>query len=440
MNNNILIVEDDDYLIDAISDTLKMSGYGVYKARNGNDALDIINRENPNLIISDIQMEPINGYELLKLMTEKGKDIPFLAMTAYGSVQKAVEFMHAGAVDYIEKPFEASDLIGLVNKYINRQYNNSNIISLDPAMEHIMAMAKKVAKSDVTVMVTGESGSGKEIMSRYIHDCSDRAKGNYIAINCAAIPENMLEAMLFGYEKGSFTGAYKSSPGKFEQANGGTLLLDEISEMDLALQAKLLRVLQEKEVERIGGNKTVSLDVRVIATSNRDMKEEVKHGRFREDLYYRLNVFPIHVPALRERKDDIIPLAEFLMEKHGMNRDRCPVISDESKIKMMEHYWPGNIRELENVIQRALILCADNIIREEDLAIEIDYSMHGTKSDGEITLLEHDVKAHEYKIIMESLERNNGSRKKVADELGISDRTLRYKLSKMRDVGIQVPR
>jgi two-component system response regulator FlrC len=299
-------------------------------------------------------------------------------------------------------------------------------------------------------MVLGASGSGKEVLSRYIHDQSPRREAPFVAINCAAIPENMLEATLFGYEKGAFTGAIQACPGKFEQAQQGTILLDEITEMDLALQAKLLRVLQEREVERLGGRKTISLNVRVIATSNRDLKETVAQGKFREDLYYRLNVFPITWLPLHQRKGDIIPLAQHLITRHcTQSSNSIPELTASAIHKLSSHSWPGNVRELENVVQRALILCNGEILDSSDLLIEPDnqqifdknndFLAQETQSDDDKSLLGSELRLQEHQIILDALQALNGKRKDVAEKLGISPRTLRYKLAKMRESGIELP-
>jgi two-component system response regulator FlrC len=310
-------------------------------------------------------------------------------------------------------------------------------------------VARRVAVSEATVLINGESGSGKEVLARYIHQQSNRADKPFIAINCAAIPDNMLEATLFGYEKGAFTGAYKACPGKFELADGGTLLLDEISEMDLGLQAKLLRVLQEKEVERLGGQNLIQLDVRILATSNRNMKVEVAKGNFREDLFYRLNVFPLYVPPLRERPKDIVAIAEKLLEKHyGANNANAlpvPQLNETAGHKLMSHSWPGNVRELDNVIQRALILRANNEIDAADLLFEqLDYQTAEVDepdvvNGGENASLGEEVQNHEHKKILQALRESMGNRKAVAEKLGISQRTLRYKLARMREKGIDIP-
>jgi len=312
-------------------------------------------------------------------------------------------------------------------------------------------------------MVLGPSGSGKEVMSRYIHNASNRKDGPFVAINCAAIPDNMLEATLFGYEKGAFTGAVQACPGKFEQAQGGTILLDEISEMDLSLQAKLLRVLQEREVERLGSRKSIKLDVRVLATSNRDLKLYVQEGNFREDLYYRLNVFPIAWPALCERKGDIEPLAQHLVERHCQKLGMpVPNVTANAINKLLSYTWPGNVRELDNVVQRALILSESGQIDSEHILLEgLDWqdasSLQVAVETGDCIApnikpvaeqgsnlsagsgLGGELRDQEYAIILDTLEECNGRRKEMAEKLGISPRTLRYKLAKMRDAGIEIP-
>jgi two-component system response regulator FlrC len=298
-------------------------------------------------------------------------------------------------------------------------------------------------------MISGESGTGKEVLARFIHAHSERAAGPFVAINCAAIPENMLEAVLFGHERGAFTGAYKSSPGKFEQAQGGTLLLDEITEMELGLQAKLLRVLQEREVERLGGNDSIPLDLRVLATTNRNMREAVSNGRFRQDLYYRLNVFPLNIPALRDRPEDVVPLAQQLACRHEKG-DVYPGFSREAEQYLRSHTWPGNVRELENVVQRALILRAGHCMEVSDICIDDAVEMPVPASQGSTFgtghemntdhALEKDLKMKERELIIAALEAGNGSRKDVAHRLGISPRTLRYKLARLRDAGMEIPR
>ena len=306
----VLIVEDDANLREALFDTLSGDSVPVLTADSGPQALEILDREPVGLVVSDLQMEPMDGVTLLGRIHEQHPTMPAVLMTAYGSIENAVAAMRNGALDYLVKPFPADELIKIVSKYLQPVIDVARPVAEDPASIDLLRVAERVAATEATVTISGESGCGKEVIARFIHGSSARRDAPFVAINCAAIPENMLEAMLFGHEKGAFTGATSSHPGKFEQANKGTLLLDEISEMDLQLQAKLLRVIQEKEVERIGGRKTITLDVRVLATTNRDLRKSVAAGLFREDLYYRLNVFPLHIPPLRDRPLDILPLAE----------------------------------------------------------------------------------------------------------------------------------
>jgi len=312
-------------------------------------------------------------------------------------------------------------------------------------MNSLKLLASKVAQSDVTVLLYGESGSGKEVFAQFIHYQSNRAEQPFVAINCAAIPENMLEAVLFGYEKGAFTGAYQATAGKFEQAQNGTLLLDEISEMDSALQAKLLRVLQEKEVERLGSDKMIKLNVRVLATTNRNLKIEVKEGRFREDLFYRLSVFPMQMPPLRERVADIIPIATKLLNRHAGFPEEALTLSMSAQQKLLSYAWKGNVRELDNVMQRALIFKDGDEIHSQHIHLEIDEHEEqaviletACENNPHQSELVNGLKNREQQIILEALEAGNGSRKYAAEKLGISPRTLRYKLARMRDSGIAV--
>jgi len=447
----ILVVEDDIDLRDALSDTLQLAGYAVCVAQDGRMALDIIESKEPVLVITDIQMPRMDGHALLKHIKKRWPDLPVMIMTAYGSIEKAVQAMRDGAVDYMTKPFEAEVLVNMVGQYINSvSTETSELIAVDPISKKTAGIARRVAASDATVLITGESGCGKEVMARYIHEHSSRTDKPFIAINCAAIPHNMLEATLFGYEKGAFTGAYKACPGKFELADGGTLLLDEISEMDLALQAKLLRVLQEREVERLGGNKLIQLDVRVLATSNRNMREQVQAGKFREDLFYRLNVFPLYISPLRDRPQDIVSLAKGFVQKHlvvtGTIQPQAPELDQSAIDRLLSHTWPGNVRELDNVVQRALILRhADNIMAD-DIQFEQEFNDSSMLMNAVETMqpandktLSDDIKDREQMRIIEALKHDNGNRQAVAEKLGISERTLRYKIAKMREQGVQIP-
>ena len=442
--HKILVVEDDDGLREALIDTLTLANYQCIEADSGETALLLLRNHAIDLVVSDVQMGGMSGLSLLKNIKNQKSNLPVLLMTAYGTIDDAVQAMKDGACNYIAKPFSPEVLLNMVNQYIPPlQVNKNTPIVADKQSIELLSLARKVATTEASVMVLGPSGSGKEVLAQYVHNNSPRAKQSFVAINCAAIPENMLEATLFGYEKGAFTGAIQACPGKFEQAQGGTILLDEITEMDLSLQAKILRVLQEREVERLGGRKTIHLDVRVIATSNRNLKEAVSNGDFREDLYYRLNVFPLTWLPLAERVDDILPLAKHLVacycQKSG---EPVAELSPAARSKLNAYNWPGNVRELDNVIQRALILYSNQIIDASDLMIE-------NFETGTVNALEQQVitddklgselKIQEHQIILDTLQACHGSRKDVAERLGISPRTLRYKIARMRDSGIQIP-
>lgn len=464
-SKKILVVEDDFGLREALEDTLSLANYHVVSAKNAEHAITLLGQQKDILmVVSDINMGEMSGHELLQHIKQVYAHIPVLLMTAYGSVKDSVDAIRNGAVDYLVKPFEPKELVNIVNRYIGTGVTQEEYepIAVNPHSQQLLQLAQRVAKADSTVLIAGESGTGKEVLARYIHQHSTRAKNDFIAINCAAIPENMLEAMLFGYEKGAYTGAYNSSAGKFEQANGGTLLLDEISEMDIGLQAKLLRVLQEREVERLGGKKTINLDVRVIATTNRDMLEQVQAGKFREDLYYRLSVLPLVWKPLRERTEDILPLAKQLLDKHAQKQKRQAMsLGTSAQAALLQHRWPGNVRELDNVMQRALILQTGTIIEEPDLGLDLQ-AVYSSQSHIEPVMnlvnepnldepaaivdatsvaqqgrqLGDDLQQREFEIIQKTLIQENGSRKKTAEKLGISPRTLRYKLAKMRELGL----
>lgn len=439
----VLVVEDDESLREALCDTLMIAGYEVTAASDGKAALNSLKVRDVSMVISDVNMAPMDGHTLLKELKSVSPRIPVLLMTAYGTIEKAVEAMHDGAIDYLVKPFEAQVLVNMVNQYVSLGNEQDNdFISIDNKTKELKELARRLAASDATIMITGESGSGKEVLARFIHNQSARRDKAFVAINCAAIPSTMLEATLFGYEKGAFTGAYKASPGKFEQAQGGTLLLDEISEMEQALQAKLLRVLQEREVERLGGSRMLSLDVRVLATSNRDMQQQVRDRSFREDLFYRLNVFPVNMPPLQEHKDDITAIATRVIDRVASSEGRAiPVLSNEARDKLLSYSWPGNVRELDNVMQRAMILTSGDEIRANNIMFENVTSLDrdNTAAAGTEDVKQDDLKASEQTKILDVLKACMGNRSATAAKLGISQRTLRYKLARMRDHGINIP-
>ncbi|WP_105168773.1 sigma-54-dependent transcriptional regulator [Pseudoalteromonas sp. T1lg23B] len=460
MSHSILVVEDDAGLREALIDTLQLSGFSCVEASSAEQAVILLKQQSFSLVVSDVQMGAMSGIDLLKTIKLNYPDLPVLMMTAYATIDDAVEAMRLGAIDYMAKPFAPEVLLNMVSRYMPpKDKETDGPVVKDPKSIQLLELATRVAKSDASVMVLGPSGSGKEVLARYIHDKSERAHEAFVAINCAAIPENMLEATLFGYEKGAFTGAIQACPGKFEQAQKGTILLDEITEMDLGLQAKLLRVLQEREVERLGGRKTIDLDVRVLATSNRDLKEAVAAGKFREDLYYRLNVFPLMWLPLCERPGDIVILAEHLIARHCMKANKpVPSLTSDAQEKLLSHSWPGNVRELDNVVQRALILQQGEKVAADDIFIEsyqpMTANIQGSTTvaqdieaptqtmemdNSDTTSYKSELQDKEHQIILDTLSRCQGKRKDVAEVLGMSPRTLRYKLAKMRDMGIPVP-
>ena len=451
----LLIVEDDADLREALEDTFELEGWPCITANNGKEALACLASQPVSLVISDVSMPVMDGHELLSIVTQQYPGLPVVMMTAFGSISQAVEAMRLGVVDYLAKPFEPDVLVDLLRPLLAgdpARLDQGPVVE-DPASRQLLQLAERVAQSDASVMIGGESGTGKEVLARYIHATSKRASKPFVAINCAAIPESLLEATLFGYEKGAFTGANASTPGKFEQADGGTLLLDEITEMPLELQSKLLRVLQEQEVERLGSRKTLKLDVRVLATSNRNLRQSVSDGRFREDLYYRLNVFPLSWPALRDRPGDILPLANALLHKHArrMGVKMVPSLHASAEQKLLQHPWPGNVRELENVMQRALILAHGSIVDAACIVVETDAGLvpqappslnpsplQSISSDpvaAPAEALRDELKEQEYRWILEALKQEKGRKKETAERLGISPRTLRYKLAKMREAG-----
>lgn len=445
----ILVVEDDPSLREAIGDTLELSGRAYVAVDGGEAALKVLAEKAFSIVVSDVRMMPMDGITLLKEIRARLPHLPVVLMTAYAEVDKAVDAMRSGACDFLLKPFEPQALLAHINKYeLPASEDGAGVIANDPASRELFAIAQRVAQTDATVLLTGESGVGKEVVARYIHRHSARKDGPFVAINCAAIPDSLLEATLFGYEKGAFTGAQQAQAGKFEQAQDGTLLLDEVTEMPMGLQAKLLRVLQEREVERVGGKKPVALNIRIVATSNRDMAEAVAKGVFREDLYYRLNVFPIAIPSLRQRPEDIVAIARHFVTEHGGRFGRSGMsLSPAAEAVLVAHAWPGNIRELENVIQRALIMASGSVIGPEALNLvvrPVDEGLQFNRVSAEPVAAAvvtepgkkvDNMKDLERDHILRTLAEVGGSRKKAIERLGISERTLRYKLQQYRDEG-----
>jgi two-component system response regulator FlrC len=440
VGTRVLVVEDDANLREALTDTLILAGSEVLQADSGEVALQLLAEHYVDMVVSDVNMGGMDGFELLKAVTRQYPQLPLLLITAYASIEKSVEAMRNGAVDYLVKPFKPQLLVETVARFVGLgDCDAEQPVAVEQSSQQLLQLARRVAGTDSTVLICGESGTGKEVLARYIHRQSPRASGPFVAINCAAIPENMLEAILFGHEKGAFTGAHAALPGKFEQANGGTLLLDEVSEMPLMLQAKLLRVLQEREVDRLGGRHTITLDVRVLATTNRDLRGEVGAGRFREDLYYRLSVFPLQWLPLRQRRDDIAAIANKLLQQHAAKMGRGTVSFDNAALRTLrECVWPGNVRELDNVVQRALIMQQGSLLTVSDLCLDPFQAAAASnvpQALPEANGLGDDLQRHEFEIIVDTLRESGGSRKTTAERLGISPRTLRYKLARMREVG-----
>jgi two-component system response regulator FlrC len=509
--NPLLLVEDDPSLREALCATLALEDIAFEAVESAEAALEAVQEHEWSVVISDIRLPGASGLKLLAQARHLRPQLPVVLMTAYADAQTAVEALKGGARDFLMKPFTAEQFVDVAKRYLldptPGHSDPDGPVAVDPLTRQLMSKLDRVAQTDATVLLSGESGSGKEIMAQYVHRKSKRAGQAFVAINCAAIPSSLLEATLFGHEKGAFTGATKSQVGKFELAQRGTLFLDELGEMPLELQAKLLRVLQERQVERVGSHQTIALDVRVIAATNQDLIKRVSQGLFREDLYYRINVFPLKIPALRERCADILPLAERFLLKYRASMGQPEARLSETTRRLLGQYpWPGNVRELENAIQRGLLLCDGHWIEPQDMALDHhalatdaihdsktpaarsmtatashaepertaiqerrltssavteDASATATASAIELPLpttasgrstmqpLGTDVdesgaatggiRALEREHILKVLHQVGGSRKRAVEILGISERTLRYKLKLWRESGIQVP-
>lgn len=415
------------------------SGYHVKTASNGRLAYEEIVKNHYDLVISDLNLSPINGISLLKRIKECNTKLPVILIADEACVSEAVEAMKLGADDFLLKPLTPK-MIEFIHSLVANGSNGNmkeelrkkfKIITQNKKMEELLKIAKDIADSKASIFIQGESGTGKELFARYIHHHSSRRDEPFVAVNCAALPENLLESELFGHEKGAFTGAISIKKGKFELANHGTLLLDEVSEMDYQLQSKLLRVLQEREIDRIGGMNPIPVDVRFLATTNRDIEKQVKEGAFREDLHYRLNVIPFHLPPLRERKDDIPLLAKHFVEKYSeLDNRSVKGLTDEAIASLMQMTWKGNVRELENIIERAVLLCKEDLINDKDLFLtEKDRTPNCvTQPIAPSTSL----KEIEKNVILNTLDHTNGNRTHAAEILGISVRTLRNKMNEYR--------
>lgn len=480
ISNPILIVDDEVEMRIAMSETLKHCGYPVELSHNAIDALKKYKENDYSMVITDMTMPKRSGLELLKDIKRLDSAKPVIMATAYATVETAVEAMKHGAFDYIKKPIDFDSFLFLVERALAFKGHTGSMVPLEgepkpvkgrvtetskeivtqnQEMLNLLDVTKNIAKSKATVLIQSESGTGKELLAHYIHDHSERAGKPFVAVNCAALPDTLLESELFGYKKGAFTGANQDHRGKFEQAHTGTILLDEISEMALPLQAKLLRVLQEHEIDKVGGKEPIQVDVRVVATTNRGMLEMVESGKFREDLYFRLNVIPLALPALRERMDDLPVLVEHFLDKHSrLNKRERPTVSPETMAILRDYRWRGNVRELENVVERALLLCDGKEIKPHNLLMHSQMGKQSINQDlarattsqptsesaeeipeSKDSALGIEVgmsmKEAEKKLIFETLRETGGNRTKAAKILGISIRTLRNKLNEYRAEG-----
>jgi two-component system NtrC family response regulator len=450
--DTILVVDDESNYLTVMETLLGEAGYEVLTAPSAIEAMKISAEADLDLVLTDMKMPKMTGIELLDKLQQQQPDLPVIIMTAFGTVEKAVSAMKKGAFDYILKPFKNDEIMvtiakalkhrhliltnRLLNQELEKKYGFPNIVGESRVMEDILALVKRVAASRATVLITGESGTGKELIARAIHQCSNRAAKSCISVNCGALTETLLESELFGHERGAFTNAVAMRKGRFELADGGTLFMDEVAEMSQSLQVKLLRVLQEMEFERVGGTRTIKVDVRVVAASNRDLKEEVEAGRFREDLFYRLNVVHLHLPPLRERQEDIPLLAAHFIKKYVQENLRDKTVITPEALQVLIHYaWPGNVRELENVMERAVILCSNNTISPQDLPAELAPAPAESRLDVDRfiplnTPLPEALDSIEEQMIRRALEKSGQVQVRAAELLGITKSLLQYKLKK----------
>lgn len=456
--HTILIVDDEPNYLIVLSELLRDEGYEVFTASGGAEGLQLAKQTDLDLVVTDMQMPEVDGLQLLLSLKELNPELPVIMITAFAEVEKAVKAMQAGAFSYLAKPFSNDELLVNIQKAIrlyslvreNTRLRSeikgkssfSGMVGKNPRMKQVYDLIEKVAPTPASVLISGESGTGKELVAKAIHVNSPREKEPFITVNCAALSDNLLESELFGHEKGAFTGAITMRKGRFEMAHKGTIFLDEIGEIPLVLQSKLLRVLQEKKIERVGGSKTFEVDVRIISASNRDLKEEVTNGRFREDLFYRLNVIHVSLPALRERMDDMTLLVDYFIEQFKERLVKPSLtISQEAMRLLMKLPWEGNIRELENTIERAAILCNDNEIAAEDVQPDSAHTVEQTSWGKNLDLkqlvpdsasLNEVLYSVEEKMLLNALEETNHVQARAAEQLGITKSLLQYKMKKYR--------
>ncbi|MEG6616873.1 sigma-54 dependent transcriptional regulator [Peptococcaceae bacterium 1198_IL3148] len=441
----ILIIDDEEYMCWALKRAMEQEGYHAVTATSGNQGINLLKEKGPSLILLDLKMPEMDGLEVLSIIREIHPNVPVIMITAHGTIQTAIEAMKLGAVDYITKPFDLDELkmvvkqalkysklvseVSFLRSELSKKYGT--IIGESQAMKEVMMLIDRVATTNATVMITGESGTGKEVTARAIHQASERRDNPFVPVNCAALPEQLLESELFGHEKGAFTGAVALRTGRFELADKGTIFLDEIAEMPLSMQAKLLRVIQERTFERVGGTETLKVDVRIVAATNKDIKKSVEKGEFREDLYYRLNVIHIQLPPLRDRKEDIPLLANNFLFKYMMGTHPVKNISKEAMDLLLSYNWPGNIRELQNVIERAVIICQGDTVLPEHLPKELQQNGH---EDVESIINFPDtgisLEQVEKELILKALTKSSGNQTKAAQLLGITRSALIYRSQK----------
>jgi len=445
---SILIVDDEDAQRNVLKGYLEKKGYKIYSAASGNEGIKTVQNNLIDIVLSDFKMPDKTGLEVLEEVKKINPEISFVILTAYGTIEDAVKAMRLGAFDYISKPVDLDELDLMIERIIENKNLRSEIqvlknqlkekfkidsfISHSVKMEEVLSVAVRAADSKATILITGESGTGKEVLAKSIHYVSPRKDKPFIAVNIPALPETLLESELFGHEKGAFTGADKAKKGRFELADGGTIFLDEIGDIPINLQVKLLRVLQEHQIERVGSTENIDIDVRIIAATHQNLEEKIKDGSFREDLYYRLNIVSLHIPPLRERREDILPLIEFFTEKYSKENNRNKLTLTKEAVDLLIKYnFPGNVRELENAIERAVVLCRSEAITINDLPNVVK----GFKAEKEILVIDEmslieQVEALEKKLIYDALSKANGNQSQAGRILGLTERNLRYKMQK----------
>ena len=445
---SILIIDDEDAQRNILKGYLEKKGYKIYSASSGNEGINLVHNNLIDIVLSDYKMPDITGLEVLEEVKKINPEVSFVILTAYGTIENAVKAMALGAFNYILKPVDLDELdltmeriienknlrseIHLLKSQLHEKYKFESFISYSPKMEEMLSVASRAADSKATILINGESGTGKEVLAKSIHFISPRKDKPFIAVNIPALPETLLESELFGHEKGAFTGAEKTKKGRFELADKGTIFLDEIGDIPINLQVKLLRVLQEHQIERLGSTENINIDVRIIAATHQNLENKIKDGSFREDLYYRLNIVSINIPPLRDRKEDIIPLTEYFTEKYCKENSRQKLdLSKEAIDLLMKYSFPGNVRELENIIERAVVLSRNEIITVDDFP----NTVKGYKAENEIQEKEkgnmvEQVEALEKKLIFDALKEANGNQSLAGRMLGITERNLRYKMQK----------